>query len=209
MKIAMIGIGKVGGTLGTRWAQKGYTVTFGARDVNSEKVRALLETAGKNASAASVRDAAAGADVVVFAVPWPATQSAIEAAGDLTGKIVVDGTNPVAPGLQLALGTTTSGGEQVAQWAKGARVVKAFNTTGFENMANPLYNGEPTAMPICGDDADAKAKVGELAQALDFEPLDVGPLSAARFIEPFALVWIRLARAQGLGPNIAFKLARR
>src|SRR3990172_2572188 len=106
MKIAMIGIGKVGGTLGTRWAQKGYTVTFGARDVNSEKVRALLETAGKNASAASVREAAAGADVVVFAVPWAAVQSAIEAAGDLTGKVVVDGTNPVAPGLQLALGTT-------------------------------------------------------------------------------------------------------
>jgi predicted dinucleotide-binding enzyme len=156
-----------------------------------------------------VREAAAGADVVVFAVPWGAAQSAIEAAGDLTGKVVVDCANPIAPGLQLALGATTSGGEQVAAWAKGARVVKAFNTTGAENMANPVYGGEPTAMPICGDEADAKAKVGELVQALDFEPLDVGPLSAARLLEPFALVWIRLARAQGLGPNIAFKLVRR
>jgi NADPH-dependent F420 reductase len=209
MKIAVIGTGKVGGTLGMRWAQKGYAVTFGARDVNSEKVRAVLAAGGKNASAASVRDAAAGADVVVFAVPWGAAQSAVEAVGDLTGKVVVDCTNPVAPGLQLALGTTTSGGEQVAAWAKGARVVKAFNTTGAENMANPLYNGEPTAMLICGDDADAKGKVAELVQVLDFEPLDVGPLSAARLLEPFALVWIRLARAQGLGPNIAFKLARR
>jgi hypothetical protein len=209
MKIAVIGTGNVGGTLGSRWAKAGYPVTFGVRDPNSEKARRALEAAGGKTAVVGIAEAAANADVIVLAVPWSATQATIEAAGNLTGKVLVDCTNPIAPGLQLALGATTSGGEQVAQWATGARVVKAFNTTGAENMANPVYAGEPTAMLICGDDASAKQHVSELAASLGFEPLDVGPLSAARFLEPFALVWIRLARAQGLGPNIAFKLARR
>lgn len=209
MRIAVIGSGNVGGTLGTRWAHNGYSVTFGVRDPNSDTVRTLLERAGENAGAASMGEAAAEADVVVLAVPWGAARSAIEAAGDLSGKVVIDCTNPIAPGLQLALGTTKSGGEQVAQWAKGARVVKAFNTTGWENMGDPIYDGEPTVMLICGDDTQAKETVTQLAESLGFDVADVGPLSAARFVEPFALVWIRLAIAQGLGRNIAFKLVRR
>ncbi len=209
MKIAVIGTGNVGGTLGSRWAKNGYQVVFGTRSPNSEKVQRLLEIAGENASAESVSDAAAGADVVVIAVPWSVTQATIEAAGDLTGKIVVDCTNPVAPGLQLALGTTTSGGERVAAWAKGARVVKAFNTTGWENMANPIYDGQPTLMLICGDDGDAKTAVAELTKSLGFEVVDLGPLDTSRLLEPFALVWIRLAVVQGFGRDFAFKLVKR
>jgi predicted dinucleotide-binding enzyme len=195
--------------LGSRWAKKGYQVVFGSRSPNSEKAQRLLEAAGENASSVEVDDAAAGTDVVVFAVPWNVIQRTIEAAGDLAGKIVVDCTNPIAPGLQLALGTTTSGGEQVAEWAKGARVVKAFNTTGWENMADPIYGGEPTLMLICGDDVDAKKTVAELTESLGFEVVDLGPLNTSRLLEPFALVWIRLAMVQGLGRDIAFKLARR
>ena len=209
MKIAIIGTGNFGGTLGSRWAKKGYQVVFGSRSPNSENAQRLLEAAGENASSVEVGDAAAGTDVVVIAVPWSVTQSTIEAAGDLAGKIVVDCTNPVAPGLQLALGTTTSGGEKVAEWAKGARVVKAFNTTGWENMADPIYGGEPTLMLICGDDADAKAAVAELTESLGFDAVDLGPLDTSRLLEPFALVWIRLAMVQGLGRDVAFKLARR
>jgi NADPH-dependent F420 reductase len=209
MKIAVLGTGNVGATLGSRWARKGHQVLFGTRNPDSEKVQALLESAGENACADSVSEAAARADVVVIAVPWRVTQATLEAAGDLTGKIVVDCTNPVAPGLQLALGTSTSGGEQVAQWARGARVVKAFNTTGWENMAEPLYDGDPTLMLICGDDAAAKSAVAELAESLDFDVVDLGPLDGSRLLEPFALVWIRLAAVQGFGRDFAFKLVKR
>ena len=209
MKIAIIGTGNVGGTLGSRWAKNGYQVVFGTRNPSSVKVQKLLEIAGENASAGSVREAAAGADVVVVAVPWNVTQTTLEAAGDLRGKIVIDCTNPVAPGLQLALGTTTSGGEQVAAWAKGARVVKAFNTTGWENMAEPIYEGKPTLMLICGDDVAAKMAVAELTESLGFEVVDLGPLETSRLLEPFALVWIRLAVVQGLGRDFAFKLVKR
>ncbi len=209
MKIAIIGTGNVGATLGSRWAQSGYQVVFGTRSPNAEKVQKLLSAAGEYASARNVSDAVTGADVVLIAVPWRVTQATIAAAGDLTGKIVIDCTNPVAPGLQLALGTTTSGGEQVAEWAEGARVVKAFNTTGWENMADPIYAGEPSSMLICGDDAAAKTIVSQLTASLGFDVVDLGPLSAARLLEPFALIWIRLAGVQGYGRNFAFKLIKR
>ena len=209
MKIAVIGTGNVGGTLGSRWAKEGYQVVFGTRNPHSERMAELLESAGKNASAVTVDVAAAGADVVVIAVPWNVAQSTIETAGDLSNKVVVDCTNPIAPGLQLGMGTTTSGGEQVAEWAKGARVVKAFNTTGWENMANPIYDGDPTLMLICGDDMNAKAAVSELTKLLGFEVVDLGPLHTSRLLEPFALVWIRLAVVQGFGRDFAFKLVKR
>jgi NADPH-dependent F420 reductase len=209
MKIAVIGTGNVGSTLGKSWAAKGHQIIFGTRDPNGAKVQDLLETAGSNASAAVIEEAVAAADIVVLATPWDATRQIVEAVAGWTGKIVVDCTNPIAPGLQLALGTTTSGGEQVAAWAAGARVVKAFNTTGTENMADPIYNSQPITMFICGDDAEAKAVVTQLAEDLGFEVADVGPLMSARFLEPMALVWIRLAAVQGWGRDMAFKIIKR
>lgn len=209
MNIAVIGTGNVGGALGTGWAQKGHRVTFGSRDPNSAKIQDLLQSAGPNAQAATVSEAVAGAAVVVLATPWPATEPVIRSAGSLAGKVVVDATNPLGPGLQLTVGTTSSGAEQVAQWAEGAPVVKAFNTTGFENMANPIYDGEPIAMFICGDDAEAKATVTRLAEDLGFEVADTGALAMARNLEPLALVWINLAIVQKWGRNFAFKIVKR
>ena len=76
-------------------------------------------------------------------------------------------------------------------------------------MADPTYDGEPTLMPICGDDMDAKKAVTELTKSLGFDVVDLGPLNASRLLEPYALVWIRLAMVQGLERNIAFKLVKR
>jgi 8-hydroxy-5-deazaflavin:NADPH oxidoreductase len=148
--------------------------------------------------------------VVVMATPWEATQAAIQKAGDLTGKVLLDCTNPLLPDLSgLALGTTTSAGEQVAAWAPKARVVKIFNTTGYGNMANPVYGNDRNTMFYCGDDAAAKQVARELAAGLGFDPIDAGPLTQARLLEPLALLWITLALKQGLGMNIAWKLMRR
>ena len=124
-------------------------------------------------------------------------------------KIRLDATNPIAPGFQLAVGHTTSGAEQVAGWARGARLVKAFNTTGWNNMVDPDYNGEAATMFICGNDVAAKTAVAQLARDLGFAVADVGDLAAARWLEPMAMVWISLAARQGLGRDIAFKLMRR
>jgi NADPH-dependent F420 reductase len=210
MKIAVIGTGNVGGTLGTRWAGMGHDVVFGVREPTSPKVKSLLKLTENKARAASVPDAVASSDVVVLATPWASVPDAIAVAGDLRGKVIVDCTNPIAENLSgLTVGTTTSAGEQVAQWAAGARVVKAFNTTGSSNMAKPEYAEGKATMFICGDDAEAKEAVSSLASDLGFDVCDSGPLQVARYLEPLAMVWIKLAYSQGLGRDIAFRLIRR
>ena len=210
MKIAILGAGNVGGTLGARWAKNGHMVTFGVRNPTDKKMKNLLEAAGPTARGTVLSDAVKDAEVVVLATPWPATQEAIKAAGNLAGKIVVDCTNPLKPDLSdLEIGHTTSAGEQVAGWAKGARVVKAFNTTGAGNMANPRYGADRSAMFVCGDDAPSKAVVSKLAEELGFEVVDSGPLTMARHLEPLAMVWLHMAVFGGFGSNFAFKIMRR
>jgi predicted dinucleotide-binding enzyme len=122
----------------------------------------------------------------------------------------LDATNPLLPDLSgLEYGTTTSGGEKVAEWAKGARVVKIFNTTGYGNMGNPEYDGRAIPMLYCGDDAGAKSVAGRLAAELGFHPIDAGPLSNARLLEPHAMLWIWLAIKGGMGRDFAFQIVRR
>lgn len=88
-------------------------------------------------------------------------------------------------------------------------MVKAFNTTGADNMANSIYPGGSPVMPVCGDDAQARQRVLALATLIGFETVDMGPLSAARYLEPFAMTWIHLALKQGHGRKFAFGLLRR
>jgi NADPH-dependent F420 reductase len=210
MKIAIIGIGNVGGTLGPAWAKAGHDVIFGVRDPNSEKVKTVLANSGQKARPAGVAEAASAAEIVVFATPWSATQDAVQAAGNLEGKLVVDCTNPIAPDLKgLVIGTTTSAAEQVAQWAKGARVVKAFNTTGSGNMANPLYGSQPMTMFICGDDPESRETVARLAEDIGLDTCITGPLYHARYFEPMAMLWVDMAYLQGKGPDFAYKILRR
>jgi hypothetical protein len=210
MRIAIIGAGNVGGTLGAGWAGRGHEVFFGVRDTADPKIKDLLARVGGNARVASVSDAATAAEVVALTVPWPAAQDALRSARDLRGKILLDCTNPLKPDLSgLTVGYTASGAEQVAAWAPGARVVKIFNTTGFANMANPEYRDGRSMMLYCGDDAQAKTVAAQLAAELGFEPYDVGPLTEARLLEPFALVWIHLAVRQKMGTGFAFRLMRR
>jgi 8-hydroxy-5-deazaflavin:NADPH oxidoreductase len=210
MRIGIIGSGNVGGTLGSRWASEGgHQVVFSSRNPGSAEMRALVAKAGANASAGSVVEAVADAEVVLIATPWPGTRAAIESAGALTGKIVIDATNPLLPDLSgLEVGTNSSGGELVASWAgAGARVVKAFNTIGYGIMADPHFEGGDAVMFYCGDDAPAKAVVHRLAAELGFDAQDAGPLARARLLEPFALLWISLALKRGVG--MGFRYMRR
>jgi NADPH-dependent F420 reductase len=210
MNIGIIGSGNVGGTLGTRWAKGGHQVIFGSRDPGAGDMKELLARAGSNARGAKLQDAAKSGDVLLLAMPWPVTKEVVQGLGDLTGKILIDATNPVLPDLSgLALGNTTSAGEQVAGWARGAKVVKAFNTVGSTIMENPAFGQEKPVLFFCGDDAGAKGKVKQLAGELGFEGVDAGPLTQARLLEPFALLWISLAFKAGLGREFAFKLLRR
>jgi predicted dinucleotide-binding enzyme len=210
MKIAVIGAGNVGGSLGKGWAARGHEVIFGVRDAADAKVKELLAASGGKARAASVGAAVKEADVVALTVPWGAAQDALKNAGDLRGKVLLDCTNPLKPDLSgFALGSASSGGEQVAAWSNGARVVKIFNTTGAGNMAKPVYPDGPSMMLYCGDDGAAKAIASQLSADLGFETVDAGPLTEARLLESWALLWIHLAVFQKQGVNFAFRLMRR
>ena len=210
MNIGILGAGKVGGTLGTAWARKGHRIRFGVRRHDSPEIKELLRKIGPLASAGSVEEAASFGEAILLATPWPAAEEVLRGAGDLTGKILLDCMNPLKPGLAgLSIGTTTSAGEMVAQWAPGARVVKIFNTNGSENMGNPNYPLGPATMFYCGDDEGAKLAAAQLASDTGAEPVDAGPLSNARLLEPLAMLWIWLAVFGGMGRNIAFKLIRR
>jgi predicted dinucleotide-binding enzyme len=210
MNIGIIGAGNVGGALGRQWVAAGHKVKFGARNPSKPEVGQLLQACGNGASAGPVREAAQFGEVVALTTPFPATQATIEEAGDLTGRIVIDCTNPLKPDLSgLTIGYDSSAGEQVARWAKGARVVKCFNTTGANNMDNSSYPDGQPVMFCCGDDAAAKQIVTELGEEVGFEMIDAGPLEIARLLEPAAMLWIHLAYKGGLGRDFAFRLMRR
>jgi 8-hydroxy-5-deazaflavin:NADPH oxidoreductase len=210
MRIGIIGTGNVGGTLGKAWAAKGHEVAFGARNPNDAKLQTLLTPTGNRPRLGSVKAAVAEAELVLLATPWGAAESALKEAGDLRGKVVVDATNPLKPDLSgLVLGHSTSAGEQVASWVPGARVVKSFNTIGAIHMADPRFGMQRASMFFCGDDAGAKAMVARLAGDLGFDPVDCGPLTQARLLEPLAMLWISMAYAYGAGANIGFALLRK
>jgi 8-hydroxy-5-deazaflavin:NADPH oxidoreductase len=208
MRIAVIGTGNVGSTLGRGWVKAGHEVIFGSRQPQSQKVQGMLKELGPHACAEVAGEAVKGADAVLLAVPWSAAQATLRETGDLAGKVLIDTMNPLGPN-GLMVGFDTSAAESVAGWAKGAHVVKAFNTTGSGNMANTDYGREKPTMFICGDNAAAKKVVARLAEDVGFEPVDAGPLKVARYLEPLTALWVQLAYVQKLGPNIAFKLLRR
>lgn len=208
MQIAIIGAGNVGLALGRALTRCGQAVVYGVND--SAKYAEAVGTLGPLARLTSTAEAVAAGELVILAVPYPAVATIARSVPDWQGKVLVDATNPLAPGLAgLSLGTHTSGAEVLAELAHGARVVKAFNSTGAENMADAAFADGVPMMPVCGDDAAARQQVMALATRIGFEAVDMGPLLAARWLEPVAMAWIHLAFRQGLGRRFAFGLLRR
>lgn len=209
MKIAIIGSGNIGGGLARAWRRAGHDVTFGARDPRDAELTALCSEIG--ARAVSVGESVQGADVVTLAMPWGALASVVEAVGDLAGVTVIDCTNAVkrgTDGMTLEFGHTTSSGEQLQAKLPKAHVVRSFNAQGAENLANPIYGGVAASNFYCGDNAEAKRIVAQLIADVGFEPIDAGPMTSARLLEPLMLLWITTSRQVG-SRDIAFKLLRR
>jgi predicted dinucleotide-binding enzyme len=204
MDITIIGAGSVGATLGHGWAAAGHVVSWVVRNPDDDRYRALRDS-GARLLPPGPRPVG---DALVLATPWAGTQAAVLACGNLSGRVLIDCTNPISPGFELAVGHVNSGGEEVARWAAGARVVKAFNTVGFDIMANAVRDGRHAFLPVAGDDAAAKQVALQLARDLRFDAQDVGPLANARLTEAFGMMWIKMALQQGFGRQFAFSLIR-
>jgi predicted dinucleotide-binding enzyme len=190
--IAVIGPGRVGAPLGRRLGQAGWPILYGARHREREGLAELVAASGPQARLVSPQAAARGARVVLFAVPWAGAREAIEGLGDLTGKVILDATNPLRyeNGLEFEVDVPHSAAELIQAWAPGASVAKAFNTTNFRIMADPSVVDGPISIPVASDDPAAKALAERLVTDAGFHFVDAGPLANAHYLEKMAAFYI-------------------
>ena len=213
-KVGILGSGDVGQSLGRGLAGRGYWVKIGSRTPNSDKLRDWMKKAGRTASVGSFTDAAKYGDFVVLATLGTAVEEVINLAGAsaLEGKLLIDVTNPLdfsmgmPPGLFV--GTTDSLGERIQRKLPQTKVVKAFNIVGNPTMINPkMKEGLPT-MIIAGNDAVAKKQVASLLREFGWDnPIDIGGIDGARWLEAFVPLWVRVAQQVGSW-TVAFRLLK-
>lgn len=205
--IAVIGGGDFGLAMGHAISRTGQAFCYGLR----APAEATLPDSFRNcAGARPIEEAIADADLVFLAIPYPAAEPFVRSHADWAGRIVVDCTNPLKAGLTgLEVGHSTSAAEQIAQGARNARVVKAFSTLSAYVLEHPTFGTGRAFMPVCGDDADARARVIELGRLMGFDVVDIGPLAHARYIEPFAMLGIQLAVQRRYGHGFALGVLQR
>lgn len=185
-RIVIIGSGKVGTALQTGLSRAG-------NDVRLAKKGQIAETAS-------------WADVIVLAVPFSAVPDVALALETVaSGKTVIDATNALTPDLELAVGFTTSGAEELQKLLPRAHVVKAFNTVFAQHMSTGKVNGEQLTAFVAGDNEAARKIVLALARAIGFDPVDAGPLKNARGLEALAPLNIQLSWVLGHGPEVGIK----
>lgn len=202
MSIAIIGAGHVGTALSQAFRSAGEDVVIGVRDPSSAK-HAPLRSAGLQLEPPV--DAVNASTTLLLAVPWQSVESAIAGLGDLSGKILVDATNPILSDFSdIDPSPDRSGGEAVARFAGGAKVVKAFNTMTSYVMGDPDFGAVKPALAIATDHSDARREVERLGTAIGFQPYDAGPLSASRETERLAWHVINMAVIQGHRPSLCF-----
>ena len=202
MKMGIIGSGNIGGNLGKVWSKLGHDIVFGVRDPQSPKAQAAKAALGEDVRLVTPAEAAAFGEVVVIAVPGGAVRGLIPQLGDLSGKIVLDTTNRMSPQPDDA----PSVSEDILRLAPAARVVKAYNTMGAETLLHPTWDGVAATAFVCGDDAEAKAVILRLSEAIGLDAVDVGSLTLAHHLESFVFVYAGLTRSYGR--RIAFRMLR-
>ena len=192
MKIAVIGKGRVGTALATGLKRKGHEIRFGHRDPKEPVV-----------------DAARWGEVIILAVPYHAVKEVAEVLGsNVDGKVVVDVTNVLGPDMELAVGFSTSGAEELQKLLPRARVVKAFNTVFAVNQSTGRVGREQLTAFVAGDDSEARRTVMQLAKDIGFDPVDAGSLKSARYLEPMGKLMILLNFDLKMGSNMGYKLVK-
>jgi predicted dinucleotide-binding enzyme len=203
MNIAIIGTGNVGGALATNWSKKGHNINLGVNDINQFKGIELLKN--QNTQVFSIAEAVSKSEVIVISTPPTAIFEILEKMGNVDGKIIIDATNSVRQSPEPYKTVFHCLTDKTK-----ADVVKCFNSTGFENMLNPIYKGEGIDMFMAGDSERAKQVAKNLAKDCGFGScIDFGKSDKVELLEKLALSWINLAIMQGHGRNFSFKVVRR
>lgn len=209
MKLAFIGIGKVGFALANNFQKAGHEIIIAHNDVNSKSV---VHAQAKNSSFSvlSIQAAIEEAEVIFLATPFRISEEILQPL-DFKGKVLVDCTNPVGAGISHGLESKISGSEKIQEWAATASVVKSYSIYGFENLENtsfPNYDLKPV-MLIAGDDLSSKEILSSLNSDLGYETLDTGNLSQALHLEHMTLLWVNMVRANGHHPHFTWAYLER
>ena len=205
MNIAIIGTGNVGGALATKWAKAGHNIYLGVKDKNNFKGKNLLNN--PNTLALNVAEAVQLSDVILLATPALVAIEVAQGLGDTSGKVIIDAMNIIMGKGPKGFSNTA---EAILANTATTDVVKCFNTTGFNNMENPVYNGEAIDLFTCGNSKGGKDVAFQLASDAGFAACyDVGGNDKFELMEQFAWFWINLAMVQRQGREIGFKLLKR
>ena len=183
--VAVIGTGNVGGALGTELAQQGHTIIYGSRSPLGLKALDLARKTEGDATTATPKEAASGASIVVLAVPGIIVKEVVDGLGDLSGKLIIDATNPLLmeEPMKFSYGAETSNGEIVQAAAPDSFVVKAFNTVTWQSMMSPEDSDGPLYVPLAGDDEEAKKIVAGMVTKMGLVPFDLGPIEVSHWTE--------------------------
>jgi predicted dinucleotide-binding enzyme len=205
MKIAIIGTGNVGGALATKWAGAGHNINLGVQDTNNFKGKHLLDN--PNTQVFAVTEAVAKSEVILLATPAPAAVEVAQSLGDTSDKVIIDAMNIIMGRGPQGYSNTS---DAILANTSSEDVVKCFNTTGYNNMKNPEYQGVAIDLFTCGDSQRGKEIAIQLAKDAGFaECYDIGGNDKFELMEQFAWFWINLAMFQGQGREIGFKLLKR
>jgi predicted dinucleotide-binding enzyme len=157
----------------------------------------------------NVAEVAADSDIIVLAVPFAAIDDVVKKIGNgANGKIIIDATNALTAEMQLAIGYTTSGAEELQKKLPKAKVVKAFNTVFAQHMDSGKLNGQTLTAFAASDDEPARNKVLELLKAIGFDAVNAGHLQNARQLEALGFFTIQLGYVLGNGAMTGFKYIR-
>ena len=201
-KIAVLGAGKIGGALGRKWVGAGNSVTFGVSDPNGQHAQEIKADLGNQAAIGTIAEALADAEVVVFAILGPTMAETIAAnAPALTDKLVIDAANRMGEPTANSL-------EDFRRHAPSARYVRAFNTLGWENFADPLFDGVVADLIYAGPEAD-RPLVERLIAEIGLHPVWLGDADQVGLVDSLLRVWFTLAIQRGLGRHLAFKVLTR
>ena len=190
--IAVIGTGQVGQALGPQFAAQGHSIIYGSREPDRKELATLVARTGKDARVMLPADAAARSNIVVLAVPGLMVEKIVMGLGSLAGKIIIDPTNPLRQDSEgrFELATESSNAELIQVLQPDAHVVKAFNTLNWRTMIDPASSGGPVTIPLVGNSEEAKQVVAKLVSGMGLEPIDVGPVKQARYVEGMLILWI-------------------
>lgn len=204
LRVAVLGAGHIGGTLGKKWAEAGHTVAFGVANPNGEKAQTVRDELGDKVTIGTAADALATADIVLMAVPGGAMDETITAnAAQLDGKTIIDAANRMG------------GGDPVNSFATlkaqtpNAYIYRAFNTYGWENFADPTYDNGPADLFYCGPEGESQAAVEQLITDVGLRPMRLGGVDQVDLVDSILRLWFALASGQQMGRHLAFKVLTR